>query len=480
MDHNGAARQLRGLPSVDEVMRSPAAAALLAHHPRWAVVAATRAEIARRRELARAGHQDQDGGEAADAAITEAALAARVEALARPSLRRVINATGVVLHTNLGRAPLAARAVARVSEVARGYSTLEYDPQERERGSRHDHVAGLLTELTGAEAAAVVNNNAGAVLVALAALASGREAIVSRGELIEIGGGFRVPDVMRASGVRLVEVGTTNITRLADYVAAAGADTALFLKVHRSNFTLAGFTEETPVGALREAGAARGIPVMVDLGSGALVDTRALGLPPEPVVGDVLRAGADLCTFSGDKLLGGPQAGLLVGRRELVARVLAHPLMRALRPDKLTLAALEATLEIYRDGAAVDEIPTLRMLAATPETLTARRDRLLALLAAAAPALRAAACRARSAVGGGALPAAEPETWAVAVEPDPGRGGVEALARALASGEPPVVARIAEGRVLLDLRTVADDEVDELARALALAGAGAVAPEERS
>jgi L-seryl-tRNA(Ser) seleniumtransferase len=468
--------ELRELPSVDDVLRSPAGEALLARHPRWAVTAAARALIADRRALIRA-----PGGRAAasgTAPITEAELGVRVGALRRPSLRPVINATGVVLHTNLGRAPLADRALGRVAEVGRGYSTLEYDPERRGRGSRHDHLGGLLAALTGAEAAAVVNNNAGAVLVSLAALAAGREVVVSRGELVEIGGGFRVPDVMRASGATLVEVGTTNKTRLADYLAATGERTALYLKVHRSNFALVGFTEEAPVGSLHQAGAPRGIPVMVDLGSGALVDTAALGLPAEPTVGAAVAAGADLCTFSGDKLLGGPQAGIIVGRRELVARVLAHPLMRALRPDKLTLAALEATLEIYRDGAAADEIPTLQMLAASADALATRKDRLVAALAGAAPGVGATPCRVRSAVGGGALPLAEPETWAVAL--GPGAAGADDLAAALAAGEPAVVARIADGRVLLDVRTVADDEVEALAGAVARAAAAAQAVAEQT
>jgi L-seryl-tRNA(Ser) seleniumtransferase len=303
--------------------------------------------------------------------------------------------------------------------------------------------------------------------VALAALAAGREVVVSRGELVEIGGGFRVPDVMRASGATLVEVGTTNKTRIGDYLAAAGERTALFLKVHRSNFAVIGFTEETSIGALHAEGAARGIPVMFDLGSGALLDTRSLGLPAEPVVRDLIQEGADLCTFSGDKLLGGPQAGIVVGRRDLVARVAAHPLMRALRPDKLTLAALEATLEIYREGTAADEIPTLRMLGATPQSLAARKDRLLAALAAAAPAVAATPLRVRSAVGGGALPLAEPETWAVAIAV--ADGDADRLARALAGGRPAAVARIADGRVLLDVRTVADDEIEPLAAAVARA-----------
>jgi L-seryl-tRNA(Ser) seleniumtransferase len=447
---------------VDDVLRSPAGVALLAEHPRWAVVAAARAELEARRASMRAG------GAADRHPPDEVVLAARVAALRQPSLRPVINATGVVLHTNLGRAPLAARARARVDQVARGYSTLELDATGRGRGSRHDHVVALLAALTGAEAAAVVNNNAGAVLVALAALAGGgREVVVSRGELIEIGGGFRVPDVMRASGAALIEVGTTNKTRLRDYTDAITERTALLLKVHRSNFALVGFTEETEVAELAAAGRARGLPVMVDLGSGALVDTRALGLPPEPTVSDVVRAGADLCAFSGDKLLGGPQAGIVVGRRAVVDAVRAHPLMRALRPDKLTLAALEATLEIYRDGAARAEVPVLRMLAAPAEELAARRDRLLAALAAAAPGVSAEPRQVRSAVGGGALPLAEPETCAVALAA-PG-ASADRLADVLAAGAPAVAVRIADGRVLLDLRTVADDEVDALAAAVARA-----------
>ena len=348
------------------------------------------------------------------------ALAARVSALLQPSLRRVINATGVVLHTNLGRAPLAERALARVQEIARGYSNLEYDPAQRARGSRHAHLGALLTDLTGAEAAAVVNNNAAAVLVTLAAVAGGRQAVVSRGEMIEIGGGFRIPDVMRQAGVTLREVGTTNKTRLADYLdvadaACAGQTTALFLKVHRSNFSVIGFTEEVGVAALAEAGRARGIPTMMDLGSGALVDIDLgeLGFAGEPSVRALVRDGVDLCTFSGDKLLGGPQAGIVVGRRALVDQVLAHPLMRAVRPDKMTLAALEATLEIYREGRAREEIPALRMLATDGDRLARRKDRLLAALAARAPEVIATARAGRSAVGGGALPGVEPESWMV-------------------------------------------------------------------
>jgi len=458
-------RALRQLPSVEEVLRSPDGMALLSDHPRWAVVAAARAEIAARRAELRRDH-----GAASDignTVIDGPALAARVSAFLRPSLRRVINATGVVLHTNLGRAPLAERALARVHEVARGYSNLEYNEGERARGSRHAHVADLLVELCGAEAAAVVNNNAAAVLLTLAAVAGGREAIVSRGEMVEIGGGFRIPDVMRQAGVTLREVGTTNKTRLADYTGAVGPQAALFLKVHRSNFSVVGFTEEVGVAALAEAGRARGIPTMVDLGSGSLMDLEPLGFAGEPTVRALLRDGADLCTFSGDKLLGGPQAGLIVGKRALVDQVRAHPLMRAVRPDKMTLAALEATLEIYREGRAAEEIPALRMIASAPEVLARRKDQLLAVLALRAPRVLATARAGRSAVGGGALPGVEPASWMIELAAP--ALGAEALADALAAGDPPVVARIGGDRVLLDVRTLADDEIDETGTAVARA-----------
>jgi L-seryl-tRNA(Ser) seleniumtransferase len=377
------------------------------------------------------------------------------------------------LHTNLGRAPLSPRALDRVAAVARGYSTLEFDPARRARGARHDHVAEHLRALTGAESALVVNNNAAAVLLALAALGAGREVVVSRGELVEIGGGFRIPDVMRASGAHLVEVGTTNRTRLDDYLAAAGSDTALFLKVHRSNFALVGFTEETSVEALADAAGARAIPLMVDLGSGALIDLTPYGLPVEPTVAAVVKQGADVVTFSGDKLLGGPQSGIIVGAETYLARISRHPLMRALRPDKLTLAALEATLESYREGVAAVELPALAMLTMTSDALAARVERLRLAVHAAAPTLTIAARQVHSAVGGGALPLAEPQTWALAMR-HPALSA-EAFAQRLAHGAPPVIARIQDDAVLLDVRTLHDADADllETARAVSLA-AGAV------
>ncbi|WP_438616787.1 L-seryl-tRNA(Sec) selenium transferase, partial [Myxococcus llanfairpwllgwyngyllgogerychwyrndrobwllllantysiliogogogochensis] len=362
---------MRALPSIEQLLRRPSLEPLLAGVPRARAVSALRLAVERARARLLQGEprsfEDADVGEA-------------LSTLATPGLRPVLNATGVVLHTNLGRAPLAPEAVARVAEVARGYSNLEYDLDEGERGSRYAPVVGLLRQLTGAEDALVVNNCAGAVLLVLAALAGGRECIVSRGELVEIGGGFRVPDVMRQSGAKLVEVGTTNRTRVADYASVVGAETGLLLKVHRSNFAVVGFTEEASVAELSALGRQRGVPVFQDLGSGALVPMAGEGLSQEPTVPGVVAAGADVVAFSGDKLLGGPQAGVVVGRSALVSRIKAHPLTRALRVDKLTVAALEATLELYRDGRP-EAVPTYRLLAQSSEELRARALRLQALLA---------------------------------------------------------------------------------------------------
>jgi L-seryl-tRNA(Ser) seleniumtransferase len=465
-------QRLRRLPAIDEILRSEAGAALCAAHPRWAVVSAARAEVEALRQRILAG-------EAVEPVVERAALEQRARRVRQRSLRRVINATGVVLHTNLGRAPLAPRAIEQVVEVARGYSNLEYSLERGERGSRHDHLAALLGELSGAESAIVVNNNAGAVLLALAALASGREVVVSRGELVEIGGSFRIPDVMRASGAILREVGTTNKTHEEDYRRALGPETALLLKVHRSNFAVVGFTSEVEVASLATIAGAAKVPLVVDLGSGCLLDLTPHGLPPEPRVGEVLRQGADLCTFSGDKLLGGPQAGIICGRATLVDEIRRHPLMRALRPDKLTLAALEATLSLYRDGA-VGDIPALAMLTVTAETLAARAaalhaavERALAPLdpphAAAAGRLRVEVVRTNSAVGGGALPLSEPESFAVAIAL-PG-AALGALDHGLRAQEPPVVGRIADDHLLLDVRTIDDTDVESVARAVARAAA---------
>jgi L-seryl-tRNA(Ser) seleniumtransferase len=446
--------RLRALPSVEEL-----AAALerdgASHAP--AVRAAREAIAARRGAI--------EAGDAADAAGLEDDARTLLDAAASASLRPVLNATGVIVHTNLGRAPLAGVAIDAVGDAARGYSNLEYDLDEGRRGSRQEHVEALLRELTGAEAALAVNNCAAAVLLAAAALAAGRELVVSRGQLVEIGGSFRIPDVVAQSGARLVEVGTTNRTRPSDYERALGPETGAVLRAHPSNFRTVGFVEEVEIEQLCELAGSRGVPVVDDLGSGAL----ASGLPEladEPPVRRSVAAGCAVVCFSGDKLLGGPQAGLMVGAREATERCRTHPLARALRIDKLSLAALEATLRLYRDpAAAVREVPVLRMLAAGESELRARADSMRERIAAAG--VEATVMTATAKVGGGALPLLELEGPVCAV--DPGSLGVDELARRLRAGDPPVVARIHEGWLLLDPRTL-DDEGAGLA-ATAVVGA---------
>src|SRR5262245_51798917 len=382
------------------------------------------------------------------------------------TLDHVINATGVVLHTNLGRAPLGTAALARLAVVAERYSNLELDVRTKVRGSRYSHVDGLLCRLSGAEASLVVNNNAAAVLLALESVAPGREVVVSRGELIEIGGAFRIPDILARSGARLVEVGTTNRTRLADYASAITGQTALLLKVHPSNYRVMGFTESVLTADLAKLGRARGIPVLEDLGSGCFIDLRPWGLPREPTVPETVAAGADIVTFSGDKLLGGPQAGIVVGRRPLVERLRQNPLNRALRIDKLTLAALEATLRAYEDPAtAPREIPTLRMLSESAGVVRRRASRVVRQVPAVArTALGLTVVADRSEVGGGALPLAALPTAALALgTPAHPAAALDARLRA---ARPPVIGRIAADRLLLDCRTVMDDEVTLLAGAL--------------
>jgi len=423
--------QLRDLPSVDELARA-------SDDP--LAVEAARSLLARAREEIRAG---VDPGDLASRLRDELA------ALRRPRLRRVINATGVLVHTNLGRAPLAEEALDRVVASARGYSNLEYDLSSGARGSRQDHVAAILRRLTGAESALVVNNNAAAVMLALAALAEGREVLVSRGELIEIGDGFRIPDVLGRSGARLREVGTTNRTRAADYERAIGPETAVLLRVHQSNFRVVGFTEQPTVRDLAHVADRHNLPLVDDLGSGVLVE-----LPGEPSAKEALAAGADLVTFSGDKLLGGPQAGIVVGRSDLVERLRRHPLQRALRADKLTIAALEGTLALYLE--APERIPVLRMLRETADDVRARASRLAELVDGS---LEETVAR----VGGGALPLAEIPSFACAVE--------ESLAAPLRAGEPPVVGIVRDGRLLLDCRTLTDAEVEEVAAAVRAASA---------
>lgn len=449
---------LRALPSIEQLLHRPSLAPKLASIPRARAVAALRLAVDRVRiRLLRGDPRPFEDADVDDALRT----------LATPNLRPVINATGVVLHTNLGRAPLAPEAVARMAEVARGYSNLEYDLDEGERGSRYAPLVGLLKSLTGAEDALVVNNCAGAVLLVLSALCAGREGIVSRGELVEIGGGFRMPDVMRQSGARLVEVGTTNRTRLSDYEAALTPETGALVKVHRSNFELVGFTESVSVAELAALGRKHGVPVFHDLGSGALVPFTGPGLAHETTVRDSVAAGADVVAFSGDKLLGGPQAGIIVGRKELLARVKKHPLTRALRVDKMTVAALEATLELYRDGRP-EAVPTWRLLTQTPEELRARAERLLALLEA-----RGVPARVREVsgqVGGGSMPLVRLPSFGCVLTV----GGPEEFVERLRGARVPVIARLSDGEVILDVRCLAEEELDRVAQAVgdALPGSG--------
>ncbi len=463
-----AQTRLRKLPKVDELLKRDDVAALLESHPRVLVLDAVReaVESARAEVLGGSPLEPDATGIAADAAR-------RTAEKARPSLRRVINATGIVLHTNLGRAPLAAAAMDAVVRAAAGYSTLEYDVASGERGSRQAHVEELLVKLTGAEAAMAVNNNASAVLLGLAGLASGKEAIVSRGQLVEIGGSFRIPDIMRESGATMVEVGTTNKTHLADYERAIGPDTGLLLKVHTSNFRMVGFTEEVPVAELVHLGGNHGIPVFEDQGSGVLIDLAPFGLPGEPTIASAVMSGADLVSASGDKLLGGPQAGILVGKWHVIDKLKKHPLARALRLDKMTLAALEATLRLYLDPErAVREIPVLRMLTASAEEMRERAGRMACGISdACGDAAGVTVADDVSRAGGGALPMADVPTHVVAVTPHD--VGVVELEERLRLGEPCVVARISEDRLLLDPRTLTEAEELEVVSAVARAICGA-------
>ena len=430
---------LRELPSVDELVGRKELEALVAEHGRPLVVAAARTALERAREDVQAGYPAGD---------LVQRTAGEVAARLRPNLRRVLNATGVVVHTNLGRAPLADAALERVREIGAGYSNLEYDLDAGARGSRQDHLAGVLRELSGAEAALVVNNNAAAVLLALAALAEGQEVVVSRGELIEIGDGFRIPDVLARSGAALVEVGTTNRTRLADYERAVTDRTAALLRVHQSNFRMVGFTEQPPARDLARLAERHGLVLVDDLGSGALA---AAG--DEPTVAASVEAGAHVVTFSGDKLLGGPQAGIAVGRADLIERMRRHPLQRALRADKLTLAALEGTLGLYRAGSR--EIPALRMLAEPAEAVRGRAERLAELTGGTV-------VESVARPGGGALPVTEIASYACALPLE--------LAEPLRRGEPAVVGIVRDDALLLDCRTLTDAAADEAAAAVRAAG----------
>jgi L-seryl-tRNA(Ser) seleniumtransferase len=454
---------LGALPSVDRVLGHPVVEELLTRAPRPVVADAVRAAVAARREAIRRG---ADAAASADLESIAREAAERARARLLPSLRPVINATGVILHTNLGRAPLPEAAVEAVAAAARRYVNLELDLATGARGSRMTHLAPLLCEVLGAKAALAVNNNAAALLLALRTFAAGREAVVSRGELVEIGGSFRIPEILEQAGVRLREVGTTNKTRLSDYERAIGPATALLLRIHPSNFAQIGFTERVPRPDLVRLARRRRVLLLEDVGSGALIDLTRFGLPEEPLARDALRDGVPLVSASADKLLGGPQAGILAGAKRLVDAAKRNPRARALRLDKLSIAALEATLRLYRDPAALAEtVPALRMLTQPPARVRARARRVLSGLGQArASQSRAEVVACRAEAGGGSLPLAHLPSFAVALRP---ASGGEALARALRTGPEPVLGRVVSGRLLLDLRTVPDRDVPALVRALA-------------
>ena len=453
---------LRKIPSVDEILSHPEISDLIKTYSRNVVVEAIRNCLKELREkLIR-----QDGPSGADESFfsldrLHPLIKRELERQTRPRLRRVINATGVVIHTNLGRSPLPPSAIQHLIDVSRAYSNLEYNLDRGERGSRYEPVEEILCRLSGAESAMVVNNNAGAVLLVLNSLAEGREVVVSRGELVEIGGAFRIPDVMKRSHALLREVGTTNRTHLDDYQEAIGPQTALLLKVHTSNFRVLGFTSDVALPELIQLGKQHHLPVMDDLGSGCLVDLTRYGLLKEPTVQEVMKTGVDVVTFSGDKLLGGPQAGIIVGKKEVLDLVKTNPLTRALRIDKLTLAALESTLLLYLDEKkAMEEIPTLQMLTYDRNRLKRRGKRLLKRLAGI-DGIEVALKEAVSQVGGGSLPLQELPTMVIALRPL--SCSVNDLERNLRGGNPPIISRISKEELLLDLRTIFDEEIPLIA-----------------
>jgi len=450
--------QLRLLPSVDELLQSHTGQQLIHQYSRAMALRAVRTSIAQARAQIRNG--------ALRPSSEELLMAAEhiLELVQRPNLRLVINATGVIINTNLGRAPLSQEALQAVQRVAGGYSNLEYALEAGERGSRHAHVAALLCELTGAEAALVTNNNAAAVLLALSALAAGREVVISRGQLVEIGGGFRVPDVMRQSGCQLVEVGTTNRTRLSDYQAAINERAALLLSVHPSNFQITGFTESTPLSAMAELAHQHGLLLMDDLGSGCLLASEHYGLGHEPMPQESIAAGADVVCFSGDKLLGGPQAGVLLGKAEALERIARHPLMRAVRIDKMTLAALEATLRHYQRDEAETHIPIWRMISASPAKIASRATSWTAKLQQ--HGIKARPQHGESTIGGGSLPGDTLPTTLLALDAGDVPMPLDELAKRLRLRSTPIIVRILRGKLLLDPRTVLEEQDKELLQAL--------------
>jgi L-seryl-tRNA(Ser) seleniumtransferase len=452
-----SSERMRSLPSVDRLLLHPAIESLLGKMPRSVVVDAVRAVLDEARVAIRDG---KDVSTDHDALAQD--VCARATACFAPSLRPAINATGVILHTGLGRAVLSPEACAAVSGVAGGHSTLEIDMESGRRGSRQSHVEGLLCKLTGAEAAMVVNNNAAAVFLAINSLAAGSEVIVSRGQLVEIGGGFRVPDIIRRAGCRLVEVGTTNRTRISDYTAAASEDTALVLRVHPSNFRVVGFTEEASIDELVDLGARTGVPVMDDLGSGALIDVSRFGLAREPLVQESVRAGCDIVTFSGDKLLGGPQAGILVGSARAISACRENPIARAVRIDKLSLAALQATLRLYLDPErAIAQIPVLRSIARSAEDVLRSARRLASRLKPiVGQGTSIEVLGVRTEIGGGSLPGQDLPSTALALKSN--RFSSEYLGTWFRGYRVPIFGRIESDRLVLDMRSVEPSDMTNI------------------
>lgn len=454
---------LRQLPSVDEVLKAPEIKSLSLVYPRRLIVEAIRTSI-----------NEARGRIASSSASVKTVnlntLISKVKKLVeeahQPSLRKVINATGVVIHTNLGRSPLPQKAIEAMVNISSGYSNLEMDLKTGERGSRHSHIVSLLATLTGAESAMVVNNNASAVLLALSALASSREAIVSRGQLVEIGGSFRIPDVMRQSGAILKEVGTTNKTYISDFRDAIGENTALLMRVHPSNFRVVGFSAEVSLEELVALGREFNLPVLDDLGSGVLLDLVSYGMLDEPTAQSSIKAGADVVTFSGDKLLGGPQAGIILGKKKYVSLLEKHSLARAIRVDKFTLASLEATLSLYLDEEkALVQVPTLKMLTATQAELKKVADRLAAgIREVVGQAMLVESEKDVSKAGGGSLPLADLPTAVVSIKPL--NMTVNELEQKLRNGKPPILARIKEDKLLLDVRTIQEGEDEEITTSL--------------
>lgn len=456
---------LRHIPAVNDLLASPRLQPLVRRLSHSVVAGGVRRLLDEVRDSLRG-----DGARGPLPSLDELAerAARRLLEAERPNLRRAINATGILLHTGLGRAPLAREAVDSVLDMAGGYATLELDLATGRRSNRLEIVRALLCELTGAESAVVVNNNAGATVLALTALAAGRNVVVSRGQLIEIGGSFRLPEIMAASGAHLREVGTTNKTRLSDYETAIDEATAALMRVHPSNFRVVGFTSSVSLEELVALAHHRGLLMIDDIGSGALIDFSQFGLADEPVASQSIAAGADVVLFSGDKLLGGPQAGVILGRRDLIRTVQNHPLTRALRMDKLTLAALEATLRVYRDPkAALERIPLLRLLATSSDMLKTRADRLAEQIARLPGVASCQSVEDVAYLGGGSIPAREVPTWCVALAAE--RLGEDELAQNLRTGDPAVVPRLQNGRVHFDLRSVFPEQDAELVKATAAA-----------